>query len=157
VTGELENSQVSKALPESLRKLVLFLVVGSTFAVAYSILCTFLVKVLPGYPLTIGIGVHAFLIPFAFFAQRNATFASSGMIWREFFRYAGLQIASISLSALMLSRLVGQSSILNLLVFLSISAFSAIASFAICNFYIFRTPDPGCTSTRRKDCAGDSN
>lgn len=157
MTGELENLRVSKALPESLRKLLLFLVVGGTFAVVYSIFCTLLVKALPGYPLTISIGVHAFLIPFAFFAQRNATFASSGMIPREFFRYACLQIACISLSALMLSRLVGQSSILNLLVFLSISAFSAIVSFAICNFYIFRTPDPGRTSTRRKDCAGDSN
>lgn len=141
MTAKLENLQGSKAPCKSLRKLVSFFAVGGFFAITYSLLCTLLVKALPGYPLTISIGVHAFLIPFAFFAQRIVTFASFGAMPQEFFRYAGLQIASISFSALLLSQLVGETSIINLFVFLSISAFSAIASFVVCNFYIFRTQD----------------
>ena len=155
MTGKFESLQASRVPFESIRKLVSFLAVGGAFAITYSLLCTLLVKALPGYSLTISIGVHAFLIPFAFFAQRIVTFASSGVIQQEFFRYAGLQIASISLSALLLSRLVGQNSIINLFVFLSISAFSAIVSFAICNFYIFRTLDPKPTSNLSSDPADD--
>ncbi|AGK56888.1 hypothetical protein HYPDE_26028 [Hyphomicrobium denitrificans 1NES1] len=149
MTGKFENLQTSKVPFESIRKLVAFLAVGGTFAIAYSLLCTLLVKALPGHSLIISIGVHAFLIPFAFFAQRVVTFASSGVMPQEFFRYAGLQIASISLSAFLLSRLVGQNDIINLFVFLSISAISAIVSFAVCSFYIFRTRDPDPTSSLR--------
>jgi putative flippase GtrA len=141
VTGDLQNFRVSGFRSASFRTAVSFLAVGGISSVAYSVLCTWLVKALPGYPLAISIGVHACLIPFAFFGQRLA-FASSGAVPREFFRYAGLQIASISFSALTLSRLIGRNEIQNLLVFLSISALAAVVSFLICSFYIFQTPDP---------------
>ncbi len=154
MTGGLDKPQVSKGSPETMRKLILFLAVGGAFAVAYSILGTVLVEVFPGHPLIISIGVHAFLIPFAFFSQRTITFASSGVILHEFLRYAALQIVSISFSALTLSQFVGPSGVMNLLVFLSISALSAILSFAICNFHIFRAPDPGGTSEHRENREG---
>ncbi|MGO4686270.1 hypothetical protein [Hyphomicrobium sp. 2TAF46] len=146
MTAKFENLQGPKAPFKSLRKLVSFFAVGGIFAVTYSLLCMLLLKALPGNPLTISIGVHAFLIPFAFFAQRTVTFVSFGVMPQEFLRYGGLQIASISFSALLLSRLVGENSIVNLFVFLSISAFSAMASFVVCNSYIFRTHGPRATS-----------
>jgi putative flippase GtrA len=139
-----------------MRKVASFLAVGGASAVVYSILCTLLVKAFPGYPVAISIGVHACLIPFAFFAQRIVTFASSGIIAHEFLRYAGVQIASISFSALTLSQLVGHNSILNLLVFLSISAFAALVSFVICNFYVFRAPAPEPTSSGKSNFEDDS-
>lgn len=147
MTGSSDAPQASRISFESMRKLVTFLAVGGTFAIAYSLLCTLLVKALPGYPLPISIGVHAFLIPFAFFAQRIVTFASSGAISQEFVRYAGLQIGSISLSAFLLSRLVGQDYAINLIVFLSIPALAAIISFVVCHLYIFRTSETVSAST----------
>ena len=121
----------------NLLKLLRFLLVGGSAAAIYALACTLLVNWLPDWRAAISIGVHAMMIPIAFFAQRRLTFRSSNPPLEEFAQYAGLQIASNSISTWALVRLVTTSPYLNIAVFLMIAGFAAIISYFICNTLIF--------------------
>lgn len=130
---------VRKRLPAlaEMQKLARFLFVGGSSALAYGLACTALVHTFPESRAAIGIGVHACLIPPAYFGQRRFTFRSRGNAAAELLKYAALQLASIMSSTWLLIHLVTESAALNLAVFLIIAATAAVISFVICNALVF--------------------
>jgi len=131
-------SEFARRLSSTMRKPLMFLLVGGSAAGFYALSCTFLLSWLPGWRATISIGVHASLIPIVFFVQRRLTFRSTNPALYELAKYAGLQISSICISTTLLVRLVTQNPYLNVAIFLMIAGLAAIISYSICNLFIFK-------------------
>lgn len=122
----------------TVRKLLSFLIVGATAAAMYSGTCVILVHLYPVYKYLISICVFVAMIPVGFLGQKIFTFRSSAAISREFFYYAGLQIASITVTTMLMGRFITGNPYLNLIVFLTIAGIAAIISFLFCNLVVFR-------------------
>ncbi len=121
-------------------KLLRFLLVGGGGALVYAGLCTLLVERFPDIGFAISIGVHAMLIPVIYIAQSRVTFRNGGTSLAELLRYGLLQIVSITVSTGLLVRLVTDSRLVNLVVFMAIAATASVISFVVCNVLVFRAP-----------------
>jgi putative flippase GtrA len=147
--------QFSKA---TIRKLVSFLAVGAAASAAYSAICVISVHFYPAYKYVISIAAFVAMIPAAFFGQRIFTFRSRAAISHEFLLYAGLQVASIVVSTMLIGSFITENPFLNLVIFLIIAGVAAIISFLFCNLVVFRQSrsDKGLSMSLVKSLDADS-
>lgn len=123
-------------------QLLRFLLVGTSSALAYAIICTILSHAFPTLKGIISISTHVALVPAAFLGQRHITFRSTGPWLGEFIRYAALQALSITLSTVVLIELVTGNPWTDIPAFLAIAGLAAIVSFFTCRLAIFRNAKP---------------
>ena len=121
-----------------LGRVIRFLAVGGTSALLYSIASALLVEWRWLGPQAAGIVCYTLAIPLAFLAQRRFTFASKGAPGREFGAYAALQVVVLAVSTAFIAPFIGDSLMLNAVVFLIFGLSAAFVSFVICQTLIFR-------------------
>lgn len=120
------------------RQIVVFLLVGSTFAALYAGIAALCMSYLTkDYWQASAIGYSATIIP-AYIAQKNLSFRQRGSHYSALPKYIGVQISAIVLSSLISEGLGKLQFLPSFMVFLGASAITTIFTFCALRLFVFR-------------------
>lgn len=123
---------------DTLSRLIRFLAVGGGFSVGYALGSAALVGQLGLPAFATSVILYALCIPAAFLVQRRITFGGRGRPARGFAVYAGTQVTSLALVAVLSTRFVSGNFALDTGLFLATAGAAAVASYVICDRVAFR-------------------
>lgn len=120
---------------------VRFVLVGGSFSLGYAVITAALIRFAAAPPLPTSVLVYLLCIPAAFWAQRRIAFRADQQAKGAVWIYTATQIGSLALVSAITTRFVSRIFWQDTLLFLGTAGTAAVASFLICRYIIFRTPE----------------
>lgn len=123
--------------PSDLGTLLRFLMIGGGFALGYAIVTSLLINQVGWPALPTSIVLYALCIPVAFWMQKRVAFRVERAAKGGFWVYLGTQLGSLSLVALITTRFVSGSFLIDTALFLVTAGLAALISFALNRRFAF--------------------
>lgn len=120
------------------QQLLRFILVGAGYAIAYSLIGAVLVSITDIAPLISSTLLYLLFIPMAFYTHKWFTFRSQKLARTAFFSYATVQFICFGLVNMVTTSYITNIYIIDMTIFFVTVAVSALLSFLVSRFIVFR-------------------